>query len=97
MTLDGKVLCGTITAGETHTVHLLAAYAPERGVVLLQVEVERQTNEITTAVRVLEALDLQGCVVTGDAIFIRVGLCEQIVQADGDYILPVKANQPDLR
>ncbi len=95
--LDGKVLRGTIAAGETHGVHLLAAYAPERGVVLLQVEVERQTNEITAAARVLEALDLQGRVVTGDAIFTQVSLCEQIVQAGGDYVLPVKANQPALR
>jgi predicted transposase YbfD/YdcC len=97
VTLDGKVLRGTIAEGETQGVHLLAAYTPERGVVLLQVEVARQANEITAAAHLLEALDLSGCIVTGDAIFTQVSLCEQIVQAGGDYVLPVKANQAELR
>lgn len=95
--LDGKVLRGTIGEGETQGLHLLAAYAPERGVVLLQVEVSPQSNEITTAVRLLEALDLSGQIITGDALFTQVKLCEQIVQAGGQYVLPVKGNQPDLR
>jgi predicted transposase YbfD/YdcC len=97
VTLDGKVLRGTIAEGETQGVHLLAAYTPERGVVLLQVEVARQANEITAAAQLLPMLDLAGRVVTADAIFTQVELCEQMVAAGGDYVLPVKANQPDLR
>jgi predicted transposase YbfD/YdcC len=96
VTIDGKVLRGTIPEGQTHGVHLLAAYTPERGVVLLQVEVEKQTNEITAAAHLLEALDLSGRIVTGDAMFTQVDLCEQIVQAGGDYVLPVKGNQAEL-
>jgi len=95
--LDGKVLRGTIAEGERQGVHLLAAYTPERGVVLMQVQVEPQANEITTAPRLLEALDLRHRVVTGDAIFTQEALCEQIVLAGGDYVLPVKDNQPTLR
>lgn len=95
--LDGKVLRGTIPAGETQGVHLLAAYVPEQGVVLVQVEVEDKANELTHAPRVLDSLDLQGCVVTGDALFTQRQLCEQIVQAGGDYLFPVKENQPTLR
>lgn len=94
VTLDGKVLRGTIPAGETHGVHLLAAYVPEQGVVLMQVEVEDKTNEITAAPRVLAALDLRDCVVTGDAMFTQRDLCQQIVLAGGDYVFPVKDNQP---
>jgi len=94
--LDGKVLRGTIPPGETQGTHLLAAYVPERGVVLMQVEVESKANEITTAPRLLEAINLQGCVVTGDAMFTQRDLCEQIVEAGGDYIFPVKANQPKM-
>jgi predicted transposase YbfD/YdcC len=95
--LDGKVLRGTIPAGQTQGTHLLAAYVPERGVVLMQIEVEGKTNEITAAPRLLDAVDLQGCVVTGDAMFTQQALCEQIVAAGGDYIFPVKDNQPTLR
>ena len=95
--LDGKVLRGTIPPGETQGTHLLAAYAPERGVVLMQVEVDGKANEKSTAPRLLEAIDLQGCVVTGDAMFTQRDLCEQIVEAGGDYILPVKDNHPKMR
>jgi predicted transposase YbfD/YdcC len=94
--LDGKVLRGTIPPGETQGTHLLAAYVPERGVVLMQVEVDCKANEKSTAPRLLEAIDLQGCVVTGDAMFTQYDLCEQIVEAGGDYIFPVKDNHPNM-
>jgi predicted transposase YbfD/YdcC len=97
VTLDGKVLRGTIPPGETEGLHLLAAYVPQEGVVLMQVEVERGTNEITAATQLLEAIDLRESVVTGDAIFTQRDLCEQIVLAGGDYVLPVKENQSTLR
>ena len=97
ITLDGKTLRGTIPVGTTQGVHLLAAYVPEQGVVLMQIEVECKANEITVAPCVLDMLDLRGHVVTGDAMFTQRPLCEQIVRAGGDYVLPVKANQAALQ
>jgi predicted transposase YbfD/YdcC len=44
----------------------------------------------------LAALPLAGRLVTGDALYCQRALCRQIVQADGDYLLIVKANQPAL-
>lgn len=96
ITIDGKVLRGTIPAGETQGVHLLAAYVPEEGVVLMQLEVESKANEIVAAPKLLETLDLRDCVVTGDAMFTQRDLCEQIVVAGGDYVFPVKGNQAKL-
>lgn len=96
ITIDGKVLRGTIPVGETQGVHLLAAYVPEEGVVLMQVEVETKANEIVAAPKLLEALDLRDCVVTGDAMFTQRDLCEQIVVEGGDYVFPVKGNQAKL-
>lgn len=95
--LDGKVLRGTIPDGATQGTHLLAAYAPEQGVVLMQIEVGGKANEITAAPRLLEAIDLRGGIVTGDAMFTQRELCDQIVQAGGDYVFPVKANQAQLQ
>lgn len=96
ITLDGKTLRGSIPVGETQGVHLLAAYAPQQGAVLMQVEVDSKEGEITAAPRLLEALDLRHCVVTGDAMFTQRDLCVQIVADGGDYVFPVKANQPKL-
>ena len=60
LNLDGKTLRGTIPAGQTRGVHLLAAYLPEEGWVLAQVKVESKENEIPASARLLKALDLQG-------------------------------------
>ena len=49
ISIDGKVLRGTIPVGETQGTHLLAAYVPETGVVLMQIEVDCKGNEIVAA------------------------------------------------
>jgi len=95
--LDGKTLRGTIPAGQSGGVHLLAAFVPGDGLVLIQVEVDGKENEIVAAPRVLDLLDLRGKVVTGDALLAQRALSAQIVEAGGDYIWTVKDNQPELK
>jgi predicted transposase YbfD/YdcC len=94
--LDGKALRGTIPAGTTRGVHLLAAYLPEQGVVLIEVAVEGKENEIVTAQQVLKTIDVHGCVVTGDALFAQRKLSRQIRRKGGDYLWCVKENQQTL-
>jgi len=94
--LDGKTLRGTIPVGQTRGVHLLAAYLPCEGVVLMQVEVDGHENEISAAPQVLKQLDLQGKIVTGDALLTQRKLAQQIGEASGDYVFPVKENHPQL-
>jgi predicted transposase YbfD/YdcC len=96
--LDGKTIRGTIPRGQSHGgVHLLAAYMPRRGVVLLQVAVETKENEIVAAPVLLGQLALTGVLMTGDAMFTQRELSIQIVEAGGDYLWLVKDNQPSLR
>lgn len=94
--LDGKTLRGTIPFGQTRGVHLLAAYFPEEGLVFAQVAVERRENEIVVAPQVLKMLDLRGKIITGDALLTQRKLSIQIVEAGGEYVFPVKENQPQL-
>ena len=47
--IDGKTMRGTIAPGERQGLHLLAAYLPGEGLVLMQVEVDSQENEIVAA------------------------------------------------
>jgi predicted transposase YbfD/YdcC len=96
LALDGKTLRGTIPRGETQGIHLLAAYVPREGLVLMQVEVGSRENEIVAAPRVLKGLDLQGKIVTGDALLTQRKLALQVVAAGGEYVFPVKENQPQL-
>jgi predicted transposase YbfD/YdcC len=66
--IDGKTLRGTLSPSHLSGVHLLAAYLPGEGLVLLQLEVDCKTNEITVAPRLLQSLDLRGKIVMGDAL-----------------------------
>ena len=95
--LDGKALRGTIRSGQTQGLHLLAAYLPDEGIVLMQMEVSSKENEIVAAPRLLKLIDLRGKVVTGDAMFAQRDLSRQIVEAGGNYIWGVKDNQASLR
>jgi predicted transposase YbfD/YdcC len=95
--LDGKTLRGTVATESKRALHLLAAYLPEEGVVLMQAEVAGHTNEIPVAPRVLKGLDLQGKIVTGDALLAQRALSKVIGDAGGDYLWTVKDNQPQLR
>jgi predicted transposase YbfD/YdcC len=94
--LDCKTLRGTIPAGMTRGVHLLAAYLPDQGIVLIEVMVDGKENEIVTARTVLSLVDVQGCVVTGDAMFAQRRLSRQIRRKGGDYLWCVKENQETL-
>ena len=42
-------------------------------------------------------MDLKGKIVTGDAIFCQKSIVAKIVEKGGDYVLPVKNNQRNLR
>jgi predicted transposase YbfD/YdcC len=95
--IDGKVLRGTIALGKTQGTHLLAAYLPEEGLVLLEVEVETKENEIVAAPKLLAQLDLRGKVVTGDAMHTQRKLSIEVVVGGGEYLWIAKENQPELQ
>lgn len=90
--IDGKMLRGTID-NDQPGLHLLAAYLPEEGLVLMQMEVAGHENEIPVAPRVLQCIDLRGKVVIGDAIHTQRKVSVQIATSGGDYIWFAKGNQ----
>jgi predicted transposase YbfD/YdcC len=95
--IDGKSLRGTIDLGQSRGLHLLAAYLPEEGLVLMQVEVERKENEIVAAPRLLRTLDLRGKVVVGDAFHTQRQVSIEIVATGGHYLWTIKGNQPQTQ
>ena len=96
LTLDGKVVRGS-KDGEVPGVHLLTAYAPEVAAVLGQLRVDKKTNEHKAALQLLGVLPLEGKVITADAMFTHRDVCGAVCRGGGDYLLPVKDNQPQLR
>jgi predicted transposase YbfD/YdcC len=95
--IDGKTLRGTIPAGQSQGMHLLAAYLPAEERVMMQVEVQGHENEIPAGGRMVQCIDLRNKIVTGDAQLAQRELSVQVVQAGGEYVWVVKDNQPQLR
>jgi predicted transposase YbfD/YdcC len=96
--LDGKTVRGTITAEDPFGLHLLAAYLPGEGIVLMQMVVEKdKENEIVVAPKLLKCLDLRNKVVIGDAMHTQRQVSIQIVDAGGDFVWIVKDNQANTR
>jgi hypothetical protein len=95
LSVDGKSLCG-IHGEQIPGVHLVSAYANQAGAVLAQMAAPGKGHELAAAKEVLKQVPLEGRVVMGDALLTQRDVCEQIVAGGGDYLLPVKANQPTL-
>lgn len=96
LAVDGNPLRGTIPAGHTRGVHVVAAYLPEHGVVLAHLAVDRKEHEIVMVPTLLARFDLTGIVVVGAAMQTQRQRSIQSVEAGGDYLWFVKDNQPTL-
>jgi hypothetical protein len=95
LALDGKTLRGS-RSSELPGAHLVAAYSHQAGAVLAQVRSAGKGQELAAAKTALTQVPLAGRVVTADALLTQRELCEQVVAAQGAYLLPVKENQPAL-
>lgn len=96
ISIDGKVMRGTIDTDVSAGLCLLAVYLPGEGITLAQVAIESQENEITAAPTLLGYVDLRNKVVIGDAMHTQRQVSIQIGKAGGNYIWMVKGNQPQL-
>ncbi len=95
--IDGKTLRGSFdTASAQQPLHLVSAWASQARLVLGQVAVAQKSNEITAIPALLELLDLQGCIVTIDAMGCQKEIAAAIRARGADYVLAVKDNQPTL-
>ena len=94
--IDGKCVRRSYDKGKGKgAIHMVSAWAHENRLVLGQVKVDSKSNAITAIPKLLEVLDLQGCIVTIDAMGAQTAIARQIVEQGADYILSLKGNQGD--
>lgn len=94
---DGKTHRGTHDRPNGKAaLHLVSTWAAENRLVLGQIAVDDKSNEITAIPLLLDLLDLNGCIVTMDAMGCQTAIANQIVQRGGNYVLALKGNQPTL-
>ena len=77
-------------------IHLVSAWASANTLTLGQVKTEEKSNEITAIPKLLEMLELSGCIVTIDAMGCQKEIARTIVDRGADYLLAVKENQGQL-
>jgi predicted transposase YbfD/YdcC len=84
--------------GEKPALHLLSAIVHGSSTVVAQVAVGSKTNEITKVESLLAGLNIDGVVVTGDALLTQREIARHLVEdRHADYVFTVKDNQPTLR
>jgi len=76
--------------------HLVSAFATTQRLVLGQEAVDEKSNEITAIPALLERIDVEGSVVSIDAMGCNANIAQTILDANADYLLAVKDNQPTL-
>jgi predicted transposase YbfD/YdcC len=95
--IDGKTLRRSYDkATGKSAIHMVSAWATANHISLGQVIVDAKSNEITAIPKLLEILEISGCLVTIDAMGCQVEIAQKIVESKADYVLAVKGNQPTL-
>ena len=95
--IDGKTLRGSFdqAAGQS-PLHTITAFATDTRLVLRQMSVGEKSNEIPAVPVLLQLLELEGAVVTLDAMHAQTKTAKAIVEANADYVMSIKHNQPQL-
>ena len=95
--IDGKTMRRSHDrAGGLGPLHMVSAWASEQGIALGQIATEEKSNEITAIPELIDRIDIQGAVVTIDAMGCQKQIAKKIKRSGGDYVLAVKDNQPKL-
>ena len=95
--IDGKTLRRSFDAASSKSaIHMVSAWATANHISLGQKVVDKKSNEITAIPKLLEILDISGCLITIDAMGCQTKIAGAIVDAGADYVLAVKGNQKTL-
>ena len=95
--IDGKTLKRSFDkANAQSAIHMVSAFASETGLVLGQQKTNQKSNEITAIPKLLKLLELNGCIVSIDAMGCQTKIARQIRNQSADYVLALKANQKQL-
>ena len=95
--IDGKTLRRSFDkATSKSAIHMVSAWATANHISLGQTVVDQKSNEITAIPKLLEIIELSGCLVTLDAMGCQVKIAQAIIDAKAHYVLAVKGNQKSL-
>ena len=90
MAIDGKTVRRSHDRNSgKQAIHLVSAWATANSMTLGQVKTEEKSNEITAIPRLLDLLELSGCIVTIDAMGCQKNIAQGIGDGGADYVLRI--------
>ena len=93
LAIDGKCLRGTLGSGTVNPfLHLVSLFAVSSGVILAQQPVEDKSNEITAIPKILDGIDIQGAIITTDAMGCQRSIAKKTCDNGADYVFALKGN-----
>lgn len=93
--MDGKCTKGTVQDNGKNP-DIVSAFSVDEELTIASVMCEEKSNEIPAAKKLIDKLDLDGCVVTADAMFCQKSIIDKITEKGGHFLIEVKANQKAL-
>ena len=93
--IDGKTARRTRDKAK-RPLHVVSAFSHEYELVMGQIACDEKSNEITAIPKLLDMLEINGCIVTIDAMGTQKDIAEKIVSKNADYILSLKENQKTM-
>jgi len=97
LAVDGKTNRRSHDRGhKLGALHAVSIWASEFGLSLGQVACAEKSNEITAIPELLRLVDIEGAIITIDAMGTQKAIAEQIVDQGADYVLALKRNQETL-
>ena len=95
--IDGKAIRGaTEKCTNGNIPYIVSAYLADIGISIGQVKVDDKSNEIKAIPDLLDLLDIEGCIITIDAIGTQTKIMDKIKDKGGEFVLPVKMNNKGI-
>lgn len=97
LAVDGKTLRRSHDRSKgLGALHSVSVWASEFGLSLGQVACDQKSNEITAIPELLRLVDIQGAIITIDAMGTQKAIAEDIIDRGADFVLALKGNQETL-
>lgn len=98
LNIDGRINNGskrnrTMMNEEIKPLNCLNVYSNKYGYCIDTIEIDTKTNEIPAVEDLIKGMNLKGVIVTWDALNSQTKNIEAVINAHGNYIVPIKGNQ----
>lgn len=94
LVIDGKRLRGV--SDNEHITHIVELFSAESGLTIAQEKVPDKASERAALPALLDTMDVNGAVISMDALYAHIADVEEILARGANYIVGIKGNQGNL-